>query len=235
MDTDNYRRCMDVMLLLTFQDSAQFHFGNLVFAPNLYMSAMLFPFVDLLTFPYVEVLLLLAFYHNCAALYLAHCTVQYTAAPKLSSRAAPPCPHWSGVIAKPDLHTFASTDQGTTGNQDQVDTTLLHHPLYHMDEADLRASLYSEHTEASKLRGPDLVTLTSRVQVMLLRTFPYVDVTMLACLHCSVRAHYGVSPLQVSYNVSLILYSVYFMYFFMNYRMLLLVIVPVYEERTLLP
>ena len=95
MDTDNYRRCMDVMLLLTFQDSAQFHFGNLVFAPNLYMSPMLdlfvayyfvgcnvecsaatkpsfpkqlFLFVDLLTFPYVEVSLLLAFSHNYAAL-----------------------------------------------------------------------------------------------------------------------------------------------------------------------
>ena len=47
----------------------QFHFGNPVFAPNLYTSAMLFPFVDLLTSPYVEVSLLLAFSHNCAALY----------------------------------------------------------------------------------------------------------------------------------------------------------------------
>ena len=233
MDTDNYRRCMDVMLLLTFQDSAQFHFGSLVFAPNLYMSAMLdlfvayyfvgcnvecsaatkpsfpkqlFLFVDLLTFPYVEELLLLAFYHNCAALYLAHCTVQYTAAPKLSSRAAPPCPHRSGVIAKPDLHTFASTDhtmkcisasgklgsdQGTIGNEDRVDMTLLHHPLYYMDEVDMGVNLYTEleHTAASKLLGPDLGTLTSRVQVMLLRAFPYVDVTTLASLHRSVRAH----------------------------------------------
>ena len=37
---------------------------------------------------------------------------------------------------------------------------------------------------------------------MLLRAFPYVDMTMLASLHCSVRAHYGVSPLQVSYNIN---------------------------------
>ena len=121
MDTNNYRRCVDVKLLLTFQDSAQFHFGNLVFAPNLYTSAMLFPLVDLLTSPYVEVSLLLAFSHNCAALYFAHCTVQ--------------------------------------------------------------------HTAASKLLGPDLGTPTSRVQVMLPRAFPYVDVTMLASLYCSVRAH----------------------------------------------
>ena len=175
MDTDNYRSPMGVMLLLTFQDSAQFHFGNPVFAMldpfvecNVECSAatkpsfpkQLFLFVDLLTFPYVEELLLLAFYHNCAALYLAHCTVQYTAVPKLSSRAAPPCPHRSGVIAKPDLHTFASTDrtmkcisasgklgsdQGTIGNEDQVDMTLLHHPLYYMNEVDLGAFLYSVH------------------------------------------------------------------------------------------
>ena len=192
MDTDNYRRCMDVKLLLTFQDSAQFHFGNLVFAPNLYTSAMLFPFVDLLTSPYVEVSLLLAFSHNCATLYLAHCTVQYTVAPELSqlsSRAALPSPHRSGVIAKPDLHTFAprkpGSDQGTTGNQGQVDMTLLHLPLYYMDEVDMGVNLYTEleHTAASKLLGPDLGTLTSRVQVMLLRAFPYVDMTMLASLH----------------------------------------------------
>ena len=158
MDTDNYRSPMGVMLLLTFQDSAQFHFGNLVFA-------MLDPFVECNVecsaatklsflkqlFLFVEVSLLLAFSHTSAALYFAHCTVQYTVAPKLSqlsSQAALPCPHRSGAIAKPYLRTFA------------------------------------EHAAPSKLPGPDLGTLANLVQVdtnvMLLPAFPYVDRTIRA-------------------------------------------------------
>ena len=37
------------------------------------------------------------------------------------------------------------SDQGTIGNEDRVDMTLLHHPLYYMNEVDLGAFLYSVH------------------------------------------------------------------------------------------
>ena len=198
-------------------------------------------FVDLLTSPYMEVSLLLAFFHNYAALapfqmridvfkasfiFGSHLAIiikrDYTASYHFSSLLLFSLDPELNAYSKPDpdlpLHGYEHDpgdqahdfpvavlhelrmDLGPLGNQ--VDLTLLYHHeyeylgpvppnyvLYPVLKANKGVTLYSEHTAASKLLGPNLGTLTSRVQVMLLRAFPYVDVTTLASLHCSVRAH----------------------------------------------
>ena len=85
--------------------------------------AKLFSFVDLLTSPYVEVLLLLAFVLLSNPLYF---------------------------VDEVDLTQGCKANLSTLGNQKQlpaypVDLTLLHHPIYFVDEVDLGASLYYVH------------------------------------------------------------------------------------------